>query len=155
MSETQGWKFRLAEPADAEAFTAWTLSNPEIDPKDIEAAKNNPTTLYFAVENPAGQVVSFAPIYTQMLLAHLVFSPEANAADRKTAMQFGLNGLISVAVQLGIREIGMLSKEEYGVAKWAIRRGFEVDPRQFFKLDINKILALAEKEQQCAQVVEK
>lgn len=157
MSETAGWKFRLAGPEDAESFTTWTLANPQIDSKDVEAAQKekNPTTLYFAVENPAGQVVTFAPVYMQMLLAHLVFNPDTSADDRKTAMQLGLNGLVSFAVEMGIREIGMLSKEVYPVARWATKHGFAVDPRQFFKFDINRVLDLAEAEKQCAVQVDR
>ena len=152
MSETTDWVFRLAGPEDAEAFTAWTLANPQIDPKDIEAAKkkNNPTALYFAVVNPAGQVVTFAPVYMQAILAHLVFNPDANATDRKTAMQLGLNGLISIVLGMGVHELVMLSKEEYPVAQWAVKRGFEIEPRQLFRFDINKLLALAKEEQKCA-----
>ena len=133
---------RLAEPADAEAFTNWTLSNPQIDPKDIEAAKkkNNPTVVYFAAENSDGKVIAFAPVYVQMILAHLVFDPAATGEERKQAMESMLQGGIAYAFELGIREIVTLSKEEYGVAKWAVKHGFELDSRQFFKLDIRKSL---------------
>lgn len=149
MSALPGWKLRLAEPADAEAFTRWTLSNPQIDPKDIEAAKkeNNPTVLVFAVENAEGIVVTFAPVYLQAILAHLVFNPDADGKDHLNAMQMLLNGVAAFEVGLGVREIVTLSKAEYGVAKWAVKHGFEVEPRQVFKFDINKVLAVAKEEQ--------
>lgn len=148
MSATDGWKFRLAVPEDAEAFTQWTLTNPQIDPKDIEAAKkdNNPTVLFFAVENADGKVISFAPIYIQSVLAHLVFNPEATGRERLTALQMALNGVVSFSVGLGVREIVTLSKAEYGVAKWAMKHGFELEPRQVFKFDINQVLAVAKEE---------
>jgi hypothetical protein len=145
MSEMVGWRFRLAEPADAEAFTQWTLSNPQIDPKDIEAAKtkNNPSVVYFVAENAEGKVVTFAPVYVQMMLAHLVFNPNSPADDRKQAMKGMLDWATAYALGIGVREIVTLSKEEYGVAKWAVRNGFELDPRQLFKFDINKVLPVA------------
>jgi hypothetical protein len=157
MSEILGWKFRLAEPADAEAFTQWTLSNPQIDPKDIEAAKkeNNPTVIYFAAENAEGQVVAFAPVYLQMILAHLVFNPDAAGKDKLRAMQFLLNGAVLVAIQHGVREIVTLSKENYPVAKWAVKHGFDLEPRQLFKFDINRVLDAPEEDKTCAVQADK
>lgn len=157
MSALPRWRFRAAEPSDAEAFTEWTLANPQIDPKDIEAAKkkNNPTVLFFVVENAEGKVVAFAPVYTQMILAHLVFNPAADGKEYLNAMQMLLNGTVAFAVNMGIREIGTLSKPEYGVAKWAMKHGFDLEPRQVFKFDINKVLAVAEEEKTCAPVAEK
>lgn len=145
MSETQDWKFRLAVPEDANAFTQWTLSNPQIDSKDIDAAKkkNNPTVVTFAAENGDGQVVAFAPVYFQMILAHLTFNPDSTADDRRQAMRGMLTKGAEFALGMGVRELITLSKEEYGVAKWAVQQGFELDPRQVFKLDLNRMLVAA------------
>jgi hypothetical protein len=142
MSETQGWQFRLAGPDDAEAFTRWTLSNPLIDPRDIEAGKkkNNPTVVYFAVENSDGVVMGFTPVYLQMTLAHLVLNPDVSSEEIKRTLKMGLDGVVAFAASYGIHELTMLSRAEYPVAKWAMRQGFELDPRQFFKLDIGKSL---------------
>jgi hypothetical protein len=139
MSEI-GWNFRLADERDAEDFVAWTLSNPLIDPKDIESAKkkNNPTAMYFAVENPEGKVVGFVPTYVQLLLAHLVFNPDSTSAERKQAMAEGMAGLVRYASRLGINEIVTMSRESYPVAQWALRNGFETDPRQLLKFELNK-----------------
>ena len=157
MSEAHGWKFRLAVPDDAEAFTQWTLANPQIDQKDIQAAKkdNNPTVLFFAVENAEGKVITFTPVYLQLAVAHLVFNPDAAGREYLTAMQVMLNGLASFSVGMGVREIVTLSKEDYGVAKWAVKHGFELEPRQVFKFDINKVLIKAKEEKLCAPVAEK
>lgn len=135
------WRFRLAEPADAEAFSRWAVENPQIDRKDIEAGlkKNNPTSVMFAVEKD-GVVVAFAPFYCQMTLAHLGFNPDAQVTEKLKALEVMLDGAIAWAVQYGVREITTLSREDYGVAKWAVAHGFEMDPRQQFKLDINKLL---------------
>jgi hypothetical protein len=147
MSETKGWTFRLAELRDAEAFTAWTLTNPQIDQGDIQSAKkkNNPTTMYFAVESPDGRVIGFVPVYMQALLAHLVFNPESTSEERKQAMRTGMSGLVNYIAPWGVREIVTLSREEYPVAQWALKNGFDLEPRQLLKFDMNK-LGLAPKE---------
>jgi hypothetical protein len=135
----------MAEPADAAAFTDWTCENPLIDPKDAQAGlkKNNPTAMCFAVEDDEGKVIAFAPFYCQLTLAHLAFNPESSAKERKEALQAMLNGAMAFAVQFGIREITTVSKEKYPVAKWAEAHGFDREPRQLFKFDINKVLAVA------------
>ena len=139
------WKFRLAEPADAEAFIQWRHANPQIDLADTLAAqkKNNPTVVIFAVEKD-GVVQAFAPLYAQMVLAHLVFNPDAAGRDKLKAMKALINGVSAFAVQYGVREIVTLSKEEYPVAQWAMKHGFDMEPRQIFKLDLNKVLATVE-----------
>jgi len=82
-----GWKFRLAEPADAEAFAHWTTENPQIDPKDAWSGLNrtNPTVLTFVAEHD-GKAVAFAPIYLSAVLAHLAFNPEARASEKMQAL---------------------------------------------------------------------
>ena len=150
------WKFRGAEPADAEAFAKWIENNPLIDPKDVTAAakKNQPTVLYFVVEKD-GVPVAFAPIYVQLAVAHMAFDPDADGRDKLEAMQRLLNGTAMFATQFGIREIVTLSKEKYPVAKWAVKHGFDLEPRQLLKFDINKVLAVAEEESKCVRVVDR
>jgi hypothetical protein len=140
-------KFRLAVPTDAEAFSRWVIDNPQIDPKDVEAAqkKNNPTVLYFAVENSDGVVVMFAPFYLQLTLAHLGFNPATDAEERKHAMAAMLDGVIAFGVQYGIREFTTVSQEKYPVARWALAHGFSQEPRQLFKFDVNRVLEVATK----------
>lgn len=151
------WKFRLAEPTDAAAFSEWAGRNPLIDPKDLEASRTekNPTVVFFAVEDDHGKVIAFAPIYCMMMLAHLGFNPDSSGEERKKAMQMLLDGAIAFAVQFGIREIGTLSKEEYPVARWGMKHGFDLEPRQFFKFDINKILEVAKDNPLCALALDK
>lgn len=133
------WNLRLAEPSDAEAFSKWVAENPQIDADDIKAGTRdqNPTVLVFAVEKD-GVVQVFAPVYLQMTLAHLGFNPEANGKDKLTALQTLVDGVSKTAVEFGVRELTTLSKEEYPVAKWALKHGFKLDPRQVLKLDLNK-----------------
>lgn len=141
------WSFRLAEPADAEAFACWVAENPQIDPADIQAGlkKNNPTAVMFVVEKD-GKVVSFAPLYCQMALAHLGFNPEALGSDRLESLNVMLDGVMAFAVQFGVREIVTLTDRKYPIAKWAEFKGFVPDGRQLFKFDINSVLKQAEPE---------
>lgn len=148
------WRFRLAEPADAEAFSRWAAENQQIDPKDLLAgtSKKNPTVLFFAVEKD-GVVQSFAPVYLQMMVAHLGFNPDAEGKDRLRAMQMLIDGVSAIAVQYGVREIMTLSKEDYSVAKWATKHGFKLDARQPFVLNLNDTLEEAGGEQHAAEAV--
>jgi hypothetical protein len=154
------WTFGLAEPADAPAFSKWAAENPQIEQKDLLAGmkSNNPTVITFAVRKD-GVAVAFAPVYAQMILAHLGFNPESDGKDKLRALQMLTDGVMAFVVQFGVYEIATLSKEEYGVAKWAAAHGFEKDDRQFFKLDINKLLAQeagsVEAEKLCAPVAAK
>jgi hypothetical protein len=147
MESHSGWVFRAAEPKDAEAFAAWVAKNPLIEARDVEASakKNQPTVLYFVAEKD-GEPVAFAPVYLQLAVGHLAFNPEAEGRDKLEAMQRMVNGTVAFAVQFGIREIVTKSLPEYGVAKWALKHGFEMDDRNLFVFDINRILNRAAEE---------
>lgn len=142
------WKVRPAEPADAEAFARWVTENPQIEATDVESTfkKNNPTTVVFVVEED-GKPVAFAPMYAQMVLAHLGFNPESSGKDRLRALEMLFDTAIAFAVQFGIREISTLTKEEYPLGQVAKHFGFVPDPRQLFKFNINSILKQAEPEE--------
>lgn len=158
MSEIQnGWLFRLAEVSDAEAFSKWAAENPNIDQKDLIACLkvNNPTVIFFVAVNPEGKAVAFAPLYLQMTMGYLGFNPESRASEKLRAMQVLIDGTTAFAVQFGIREITTMSREGYGVADWAVNHGFEFEPRQQLKLDINKQLSVAGEEQKCAPAAAK
>jgi hypothetical protein len=155
-----GWNFRLAEPADGPAFSKWAAENPQIEEKDLLATlkKNNPTVLFFTATKD-GMPVSFAPVYCQLSVAHLAFNPEALAQDKLRALEVLIDGVDAFAVSMGIREVVTLSKPEYGVAQWAMKHGFDLEERQVFKRNINKILEQAQKEEAeanklCAPVAE-
>ena len=142
------WEFRLAKPEDAEAFSKWAATNPQIEQKDLLAGmhKNNPTVLTFTVTKDGVPIV-FAPVYLSATLAHLGLNPESDGADKLRSLQMLLNGTAALMAQVGVREIITLSKKEYGVAKWAESRGFEPEERQLFKLDLNTIIQ--EADEQC------
>lgn len=140
-----GWTFRLAEQADAEAFSRWAAENPQIDQKDLKAGMkaNNPTVLTFVAEKD-GKAVAFAPIYLSAVLAHLGFDPEAPAADRKAALNVLNDGVMALMAAFGIREIQTLTKPDYPVAQWALAHHYEAEPRTLLKLDLNKEMAVSE-----------
>lgn len=133
------WAFGLAEPADAEVFSAGVLGNPQVDPQDMLAGqgKKNPTVLTFVVKKD-GVAVAFAPVYLAAVLAHLSLNPDTRASEKIQALEMLRDGVMAFMVQFGIREIQTLSKPEYGVAKWAVDHGFEQDGRSLFRLDLNK-----------------
>lgn len=134
------WGFRMAEPADAEAFAKWVAQNPYIDPKDVEDAnpENNPSVLYFVVTYD-GTPVAFAPLYFSLHLAHLGFNPDAKPELRKDALAKIRDYVAAFAYQLGIRSITTLTKKNYPVAWWARHQGkFVPDSREFYKLDLNE-----------------
>lgn len=135
------YTFRFAEEKDAPAISQWVAENSQIDPIDVQAGlkTNSPTAVYFVVEKD-GKPVAFAPFICVMQLCHLGFDPEARAAEKLKALNVMLDGAIAFAVQYGIRQITTLTKEDYGIAKWAAAHGFEKDGRDLFRLDINKLL---------------
>lgn len=138
---SEGWNFRLAEPADAEAFSKWAATNDQIEPRDIMAAmkKANPTVLYFVAEKN-GKAIAFAPVFLSAVLAHLGINPDARASEMMQALDVLKDGVSAFMVQFGIREIQTLSKPEYGVARWAMNNGFEKDERTLFRFDLNKAM---------------
>lgn len=136
------WTFRLAKPEDAEEFSKWAAENDQIDQKDLLAGTKavNPTVLTFVVEDRDGKIITFAPFYLNAVLAHLGFNPEARASEKMKGLQTMLDGVAAFFVQFGVREILTMSKPEYGVAQWALTHGFEAEPRQLLKFDLNKAM---------------
>lgn len=135
------WTYRLAEVSDADAFAEWVRSNPQIDRADVlRTIKGNNPTCVTMVACCDGKPVAFAPLYAQIHLAHLAFSPEARASEKMKALAGLLDFAAAFAVQFGIREITTLTRENYGISKFAVAHGFEKDDRELFRLDINKLL---------------
>ena len=136
------WKFRLAEPKDAENFSRWAAQNAQIDSDDLLAGmkSNNPTVVFFVAEKD-GDAVSFVPVFLTAMIAHLGFNPEASASERLKALDVLKDGLSAFYVQFGLRKIQTLTKPEYRLGEWAEAHGFERDPRELYTLDLNKILS--------------
>jgi hypothetical protein len=135
------WSYRLAEPSDGAAFAEWVQANPQISPEDVQRTLNgkNPTCI-FLVACYDGKPMVFAPMYAQMHLAHLVFSPEARATEKLKALKGLLDFATAIAVQCDIHEITTLTRESYAMGKFALHLGFEKDARELFRFDINKVL---------------
>lgn len=133
------WTFRLAEPADAEAFSKWVSENPFIDSADVQEGlkKNQPTVITFVVCY-RGTPVWFAPVYATMHLAHLGVNPEIDAELRKTGLEKLMDYVGAFAYQMGVRYITTLTKERYPIGRWAKQHGFTVDPRQLFKFNLHE-----------------
>lgn len=133
------WNFRLAEPADAEAFSKWAAENQQIDEKDLQAGmgKNNPTVLTFVVEKD-GKPILFAPLHLAAVLDYIGMNPDSRASEKVQGLNVLKDGVAAFMVQFGVREIQTLTKPEYGVAKWALANGFEQDVRETLRLNLNK-----------------
>lgn len=138
------WQFRLAVSDDAAAFAKWAAENPQIDQKDLIAGmgRTNPTVLTGVAEKD-GVAVAFAPVYLSAVLAHLGFNPNSRASEKLEAMNVLKDGFSALMVQFGVRQIETLSMPDYGVAQWAMKHGFEQEPRSLFRLDLNCEMAEA------------
>jgi len=136
-----GLTYRWAQPSDAEAFSKWSSENGKIPHKDILASMsaNNPTCVYFVIEKD-GVPILFAPFYVQMILAFLGFNPEAGRKDRIDALAKMQEITSKFAEKHGIREIAVQTSPEYPVAKWAVKNGFNEEPRKTFKYRVTPLI---------------
>jgi hypothetical protein len=139
--EEDGLTYRWAEPSDAEAFSLWSSTNAKIPHKDVVATMsvNNPTCVYFVIEKN-GVPLLFAPFYLQMLLGFLAFNPHAGRRDRINALEKMHEVSAGFASNLGIREVVVQTSPEYPVAKWAVKNGFEEEPRTTFKYRVTPLV---------------
>lgn len=137
----ENWTYRQARPADAPLFAEWVNSNPLIDPGDVQRTihGNNPTCVFLVAEED-GVPVAFMPVYIPMHIAHLSFSPTARASQKIKALHGLHDFATALAVQFGIREMTVLTREDYPMAKFAKQIGFKRDNRQLFRFDINSVL---------------
>jgi hypothetical protein len=139
-------RFRLADENDsnwvADSVNSGIVAG-LIDPKDAASGlrKNEPTSIGYVVEDENGKPVAFGSFKCVMHLNHLAFPADARAEDRKKALTEMLRGIEAFSREMGIREISTLSAESYPVARWSMQNGFVVDPRQYFRYDINAALA--------------
>lgn len=119
---------RFATAEDSTAFSEWAVYNEDIPRKDIESAMNAPGLIAPVVEIE-GKPVLYVPTYPVLNVAYLGFNPEASRSNRLLAMEAMLKSLEELARKFHISEVQTLSKEEYMVAKWAIKHGFKLDNR--------------------------
>ena len=131
---------RLAGPQDAEPLAKWALSNELIDMEDIKSSmiEENPTTVVLVVEQD-GKVLLYAPIYCTMTLAFLAFNPEDTRRQKMEALAKMKDAISRFSLIHGVKELITYSKEEYGVAKWAVKNGFIPEDRTAFKLKMTEV----------------
>lgn len=119
---------RFANSEDAVPFAEWAANNEDIPRKDIESAMAAPGLATLVVEID-GTPILYVPLYAVLNIAYLGFNPAARRTQRLVAMDAMLKALEEFARQNKISEVQTLSKEEYPIAKWAIKHGFKVDSR--------------------------
>jgi hypothetical protein len=124
---------RFATPEDFPAFAKWASENPDIPAKDIESAIRNKTTVVLVAEED-GKPILFLPFHCNITVDFFGFNPEAGAKDRYKAMQAMLPKVKKFAELHGINDIQGFSKEEYLMAKFWEKQGFEVEDRTAFVL---------------------
>lgn len=126
--------FRFAEPKDAAEFARWAVGNPQIDPKDLQAAtkEQNPTTTFLVIEDD-GQVVLAMPVYLVMRIGYLLFNPAARKDQREAGMEKMLAAVQAFAMAYAVN-VDVLTKSGIPVAEWARAHGFSPDAREVFTL---------------------
>ena len=135
------YTFRLCEQKDA-AWMTKALENPQIGLKEVRAGSQeySPSVFYVMVERKGIPVV-FAPIVTQWTFAHLGFSEESSADERKIALEKLVVGVVEKAFNANVRMLTALTLPEFPVARFAVDQlGFEWEPRKLIYFDINKLL---------------
>jgi hypothetical protein len=139
--ENDGFTFRWAQPSDSELFAKWASENDKIPHRDVLASMslNNPTCVFFVIEKDGVPVV-FAPFYARMILAFLGFNPKAGKKDRLDALSSLQNVIAQFAFDHGIREIAVETAKDYPVGRWALRNGFEPEPRETFKMRVTPLV---------------
>lgn len=135
--------YRLAESRDAEAFTEWCGDNPDIPEIDIAAAQDD-TALVLAFERD-GIVLCYLPFYFlddgNIRIAFINFSPSLTTMDKARVLNVMLKTTTDLARKSKATTISTLTKEGYGIAEWAKKKGFVAGTyegtRQVFSLGVN------------------
>jgi len=133
------YTFRLCEQKDAEWMTA-ALANPQISTEEVRAGSKDasPLVTYWMVECD-GRPIVFAPLVPYWAFAHLGFSDDSSAEERKQALQTLVAGVASLALSVGVRELTALTLPEFPVAQYACSQlGFEWESRKLIRRDLNK-----------------
>ena len=124
---------RFIEPRDFEDFAKWATENRFIDPKDIQSALRNKTTVVLVAEEN-GKVIQYLPFYCNITVPFFNFNPEATAEERKAAMEALLPKVKTFAGLHGINDIQGFSKPEYKMAQFWEEKGFEPEDRTAYVL---------------------
>lgn len=136
MSEMTGEiTLRIANENDAEPFSRWIAESTQIPFEDVQASLKefNPTSVTLVIECD-GKVLLFAPTYAVALLGFIGFNPEAEPRERVKALEAIKRAAQAFWGMHGVTTIATLSREDYPVAKWAAKHGFELETRQVLVL---------------------
>lgn len=126
---------RIANENDAEPFAQWISESTQIPFEDVQASLKefNPTSVTLVIECD-GKVLLFAPTYAVALLGFIGFNPEADGRERVKALDAIKKAAQTFWGMHGVTTIATLSREDYPVAKWALKHGFGLEPRQVLVL---------------------
>lgn len=126
---------RLAQPEDAELFAEWIANSTNIPVQDVKDSlkESNPTSVTLVMEQD-GKVLLFFPTYAIGLLGFIGFNPDTTPLERARGLDAAKGALQGFWKTYGVTEVATLTKEEYPIAQWALRHGFELDSRQIVKL---------------------
>ena len=127
--------FRLAEEKDSAPFAAWIGQSTQIPIEDVKASlkENNPTSITLVIEDAQGKPILFAPTFAVAVLGFLGFNPESDPMERLSALEVLQGTAQAFWREHGVTEIDVLTREDYPVAKWALRHGAEIEPRQLLR----------------------
>jgi len=128
--------FRLADEHDSQPFADWIGQSTQIPVEDVKASlkENNPTSVTLVIEDGQGKPILFAPTYCIAMLGFLGFNPDSGALERARALEVLRGTLQAFWKQFGVLEVAVLTKEDYPVAQWAAKHGFETETRQLMRM---------------------
>jgi hypothetical protein len=126
---------RPARPADAPAFTKWSLETKQnlFDPDVVRY----PSTVVWMAFNKKGPV-AFLPIQRPLLLDALAINPDADAAEVGTALKELTQNAVTQAHALGAGEIYFLCKDE-STMEFAKRHAYEEMPWKLFRIKLKNL----------------
>ena len=130
---------RVAQASDSEQFAQWIADSTHIPSEDVQDSlkESNPTSITLVIEEN-GKTILFAPTYAIALLGFIGFNPETDLRERVRALDAIKRAAQAFWGMYGVTEIATLTMEHYPIAQWALKHGFELDPRQIVKLKMKR-----------------
>jgi len=131
---------RIAAEKDAEPFANWIAASTQIPVEDVKASlkENNPTSVTLVIEDERGKVILAAPTYAVAMLGFIIFNPETTDLERGKGLAAIKKAAQAFWAMHGVTEIDTLTREDYPVAQWAMRHGFELESRTLLRLTYKK-----------------
>lgn len=128
---------RPARPADAPAFTKWSLNTKDnlFDP-DVAMY---PTTVVWTAFNKKGPV-AFMPVQRPLMLESLAINPQAGRLDVATALKELAQNAVTQAHAQGAGEIYFVCKDESTI-EFAKRLAYKEMPYRIFRIKLKDLEA--------------